>query len=371
MNKELKSIVSERTLVQTLGSGGVGKTTLSVVIGIAAAKIGKKTLVITIDPSKRLMDTLHLKSKDEISYVKELGINAMMIDVAKSWETILKKYSSDKVYNKIIKNRFNNYLKDYFPGFDEYIASEMIYYMLNVEDYDFIVVDSPPSTYAISYLEASHRILDVLSNEFILSLIPYINMSSAPIKIIMKKEIFILKNIARFTGMEMLTELVRFVNDLSPLLQGFRQRADFVKKFYGSSKSGFIVVTLPYDISLGEANILIKYINELKYNLDGIFFNRLCSFCGDSIPCSIQIIKDESIERDIEAIKDQRLKELIKNHFVNHFKAKREVLKNINDFMKGFSGETNIFASPEMPGYIKSINDIIDIFNGLKTLNRK
>ncbi len=370
MNNEIREIIEKRSLVQTLGSGGVGKTTLSVVLGIAAAKIGKKTLVVTIDPSKRLMDTLHIQTDKDISYVREFGIDAMMVDVARSWETILRKYAPPKVYSKIIRNRFNSYLKDYFPGFDEYIASEMIYYMMNVKDYDIIIVDSPPSTYAVSYLEASNRILDVLSNDFILSLIPYINISSTPIKIILKKEIFILNNIARFTGMEMLTELIRFVNDLSPLLQGFRQRADFIKRFYGSKRCGFFIVALPNDISFHNTGLLVRYISELGYRLDGIFVNRLCSSCGGPAICNMQNISEESVERQIDETSDERLRMLLKKHFLGSLRAKREVIEKIRDFTTTYKGNTNIFAVPEMTGYVKSTADIMELFNGIRTLEK-
>jgi len=368
LNIDIEKIVGSRTLIQNLGSGGVGKTTLSVVLGIAASKLGKKTLVITIDPSKRLMDTLHIRADQDVSYVKELGIYAMMIDVAKSWEIILKRYAPLNVYSKILKNRFNNYLKDYFPGFDEYIASEMIYYMMNVKDYDIIIVDSPPSTYAISYLEASHRILDVLSNDFILSLIPYINMGSIPIKFIMKKEIFILNNIARFTGIEMLTELIRFINDLSPLLQGFRQRADFIKHFYSTDKCGFFIVTLPNDISFRNTAILIDYIAKLHYQLDGIFVNRLCSLCEGGGLCNIQDSAYELFETQIDMIADEYLKGIIKRYFLGHLKYKKEVFKKIGEFTLRYKGNTNVFAVPEITGYIKSTDDIVELFTGIRTL---
>ncbi len=368
MNSEIKSIAEKRSLIQTLGSGGVGKTTLSVVLGIAAARRGRKTLVSTIDPSKRLMDTLHIKPDQDVIFVKELGIFAMMIDAGKSWEMILKKYSSEKIYKKILNNRFNNYLRDYFPGFDEYIASEMIYYMMNVYDYDTIIVDSPPSTYAVSYLEASHRILDVLSNDFILSLIPYINAGSIPVKFIMKKEIFILNNIARFTGMEMLTELIKFINDLSPLLQGFRQRADFVRRLYASRKCGFFIVTLPNDISFQNAGLLIRYLDQLKYRLDGIFINRLCSSCGGEGRCNMQDIPYGEIEREIYSVADNRTREIILKYFLVHIKGRQNVFRKIEDFIGINKGIANVFAIPEMRGYIKSLNDISLLYNGIRTL---
>ncbi|MGB9599821.1 MAG: ArsA family ATPase [Myxococcota bacterium] len=368
MNSKLKEIVANRTLMQTLGSGGVGKTTLSVVLGIAASRLGKKTLVITIDPSKRLMDTLRINPNQDISYVKEFGIFAMMIDVAKSWDMLLRRYASEKTYRKIINNRFNNYLKDYFPGFDEYIASEMIYHMMNVQDYDMIVVDSPPSIYAISYLEASNRVIDLLSNDFILSLIQYIDIGSSPINYIMKKEIFILKNIARFTGMEMLSELIKFVNLLSPLLQGFRQRASFIKKFYASKRCGFFIVTLPNDVSFHNTDILSEYLANLNYQLDGILINRLCSACGGRQLCKIEDISEQFIQGQIEDIQDERLKRIVQKYLKSHILTRSEVFKKIEEFASRYRENTDIFAVPEMTGYIKSVDDIYSILNGMRTL---
>ncbi|MCX7944884.1 MAG: AAA family ATPase [Deltaproteobacteria bacterium] len=370
MNSEINSIVANRTLIQTLGSGGVGKTTLSVVLGIAASRLGKKTLVVTIDPSKRLMDTLHIKGEQDIVYVKELNIHAMMIDVARSWEIILKQYASPRTFDKIVKNRFNKYLRDYLPGFDEYIVSEMIYYMMNVENYDIIIVDSPPSVYAISYLEASNRVLDVLSNDFLLSLIPYIDISSTPIKFIMKKEIFILKNIAKFTGMEMLTELIKFINDLSPLLQGFKQRADFIKRFYSSKRCGFFIVTLPNDVSFRSVEILMEYLSNHRYQVDGIFINRLCSFCGAPIICMAQSDNTESPYLVVADIKDAKLQELIQRYFVGNISLRKEIIKNVEQFLAQYKNKVNIFAVPEMAGYIKSTSDIIELLEGIRTFQR-
>lgn len=371
MNVELNHIIAQRRLIQTLGAGGVGKTTLSVVLGIATARLGKKTLVITIDPSKRLMDTLHIKTVQDVSYVRELGIHAMMIDVAKSWEMILKRYASTSVYNKIVKNRFNAYLKEYFPGFDEYIASEVIYHTMNLEDYDTIVVDSPPSTYAISYLEASNRILDVLSNDFVISLIPYINMGSRPIRYIMKKEIFILKNIARFTGMEMLIELIKFINDLSPLLHGFRQRADFIKRFYTSNRCGFFIVTLPTDVSFYNTIILKDYLLQLRYNLDGIFINRLCLSCGDGEDCNIRNLPLDRAEGLINSVTDDKLREIIQRHFIRGIDARREILKKVEEFSDKYQNDLNLFEVPEMTGYIKSPQDILELYRGIKRLVKR
>lgn len=371
MNLELNNVIARRRLIQTLGAGGVGKTTLSVVLGIASARLGKKTLVITIDPSKRLMDALHIKNVQDVTYVRELDIYAMMIDVAKSWETILKRYAPTKTYNKIVTNRFNSYLKDYFPGFDEYIASEVIYHTLNLEDYDTIVVDSPPSIYAISYLEASNRILDVLSNDFVLSLIPYINIGSKPIKYIMKKEIFILNNIAKFTGMEMLIELIKFINDLSPLLGGFRQRADFIKRFYASNRCGFFIVTLPNDISLYNTIVLKDYLSKLKYNLDGIFINRLCLSCNKGEACSIQRLSVEDIEGLINSVPDERLRQIVQKYFIGNMTDRREILMKVEEFLDKHQDNLNLFEVLEMTGYIRSPQDLLELYSGIKTLVRK
>ena len=368
MNSEISKILSKRTLVQTLGSGGVGKTSLSVVLGIFASRLGKKTLVITIDPSKRLMDTLRINPEREIQYVDEFKFDAMMIDVEKCWDMILSRYASPSIYKKIVKNRFNNYLKDYFPGFDEYIASEMIYYMMNVKDYDIIIVDSPPSVYAVSYLEASNRIIDVLSNDFILSLIPYINISSTPVKYIMKKELFILKNIARFTGMEMLTELIKFINDLSPLLTGFKQRAESIKRFYSSQRCGFFVVSLPNDISFNNSKALIKYLRNLRYQLDGVFINRLCLACGGLKLCNLRRLSDKDTNSVIDSIPDNRLRDLVKNHFERQLKEKTIILKKTEEFIRDIGKDIDIFAVPEMTGYIKSSEDILEISNGIESI---
>ncbi|MBM4282764.1 MAG: ArsA family ATPase, partial [Deltaproteobacteria bacterium] len=192
----LRRLTGARQIVVCVGSGGVGKTTTAASLGLVAAAMGRKTLVITIDPARRLanalgLDTLlHRPQPVDAALVRaaraRLGpvdaldpvssssssssgpapLSAMMLDLKAGWDDMLFRTAPDRASaEKILVNRFYRVLSTELPGAHEFIACEHLNHLASSGDWDLVVLDTPPTQNALDFLDAPQRILGVLDND--------------------------------------------------------------------------------------------------------------------------------------------------------------------------------------------------------------
>jgi hypothetical protein len=157
-----------RTIVVT-GAGGVGKTTLSAAMGVALARTGLKTLVLTIDPAKRLADALGVSTLgDEPTPVATVdGMWAAMLDVSASWEAIIHRYADPDVGDRLLVNPYFRAIADRFPAAQAYAAGERTAEYIESRSYDVIVVDTPPSGGGIDFFRAPATTGDLVSGKLL------------------------------------------------------------------------------------------------------------------------------------------------------------------------------------------------------------
>ena len=173
-----EELLDQRELVICVGSGGVGKTTSSAVIGLNAALAGKKVLVLTIDPAKRLANSLGVSALDNeaqqipLSQFRDIGLEpdgelwAMMLDMKESFDHLVERHApSDQNRQDILSNRFYQYFSTSLAGTQEYAASERLYELHSERDFDLIVLDTPPTTHALDFLEAPQRLARAVENK--------------------------------------------------------------------------------------------------------------------------------------------------------------------------------------------------------------
>ena len=168
----LARILQDMRVVVCVGSGGVGKTTTAAALGLYAATLGKRTLVITIDPARRLANALGLESLG--SHPKPLDaevlaraglrpaaqIDAMMLDLTAAWDDLVTRVAPDaETSARLVDNRFYKHLTRDLPGAQDFIACEALYSLVESGEYDLIVLDTPPTANALDFLEAPSRIL--------------------------------------------------------------------------------------------------------------------------------------------------------------------------------------------------------------------
>jgi anion-transporting ArsA/GET3 family ATPase len=280
---------ADRRLLVCVGSGGVGKTTVAASVALSAALEGRRVLVCTIDPARRLANSLGLhdlgNQEARVSDDKfaEAGLAprgelfAMMLDLKTSWDDLIARYArSPEQREKIFGNRFYQQLSSALAGSREYIAVEKLYELATERDYDLIVLDTPPTVHALDFLDAPNRLLEFLDNQAARWLLtPALGAGKIGMQFFSLGGGYLLKSIGRFTGMETLRELAEFMLSLSGMYDGFKERAARVKELLASPETGFVLVTSPNALTVEEALHFHTLLVQEELHVSAVIANRV------------------------------------------------------------------------------------------------
>lgn len=277
-------------IVICCGSGGVGKTTVSSAIGLRGALSGRKTIILTIDPAKRLADALGLASfSTDIQRVPidRLGLadgpaqaaclDVLMLDAKHTFDRLISRYAPGDLGQRIFANRYYQYLSSNMAGSHEYMAMEKLHEIYHQGGYDLIVMDTPPSRRALDFLDAPQRMLNLLGHAFFRKWFqPYLsagrwgvrffNMFASPFLVMTNKII----------GKQALKDFAAFMqlwNDV--LFDGFSRRAEAVKTLLAGNQTCFLAVATPQRLPLAEAVFFYERIMRNRMHFGGFIINRV------------------------------------------------------------------------------------------------
>lgn len=270
------------------GSGGVGKTTVSAALGLKYALAGKKAIVLTIDPAKRLATALGISELNNIP--KKIETNgkgemwAMMLDTKKTFDSIVEKYAPSKeAMNAILENRVYRHMSQMLAGTQEYMAMEKLYEIHQLHDYEIIVLDTPPMQNAKEFLAAPQKMVNMISNSMLqLLLKPAIFFGKPGFKIIEKGTKQIFKVLDRIAGLTFLQELSEMFILLKDLLAGFSTRAAKVRSLLANPDCHFVSVCTTSENSILEAYEFQQQLEVFKNRLSKIIANRV--YTGKLLP---------------------------------------------------------------------------------------
>ena len=279
-------------IIVNCGSGGVGKTTLSAAMGLAGALVGKKTIVLTIDPARRLADALGISAVDadvqqvpldqlQIPRGMEPGeLHAMMLEPKRTFDELVMRYAAPEISEKILSNRYYQHISNNMAGSHEYMAMEKLYETYHQGIYDLIVLDPPPARRALDFLEAPERLLNVLGHSFFWKLIkPYLKAGKWSFRMFNIMASPILRVVGQVIGKQALTDLIGFFQVWDDVLyQGFRRRARAVKALLGSDEALFFAIATPQRLPLREAEFFWKKLQANKMPFGGFIVNRVHAF---------------------------------------------------------------------------------------------
>lgn len=277
----IDAILTQRRVIITCGIGGVGKTTLSAALGIRAAILGKRAVVITIDPAKRLANSLGLKtlideptdlsaSLQKVMNTPLLGtFSAVIPDTRRTFEKFARELApSEALVERILKNPiFDTFARDY-SGTNEYMALERLLWLYKQEAYDTIILDTPPSRHTLTFLNAP-RLLSQFFDEKVVRwlLLPTNKLMAMGVK----KTLSILE---RLTGAGFMTNLLDFVSALFEVQTKFTQNLTKVSTLLASDDVGFIVVTAPSPEKIPEIDHFVEALQRSHFHFDGVALNR-------------------------------------------------------------------------------------------------
>jgi anion-transporting ArsA/GET3 family ATPase len=288
MGPLLRSIQDKRIAV-VVGSGGVGKTSLSAAIALSRAVEGGKVLVCTIDPARRLATALGLDSLGNTEarippeafaragIVPRGEMSAMMLDVKRTWDDLVTRHAPDAATrDRILGNRIYQQVSGALAGSQEYMAMEKLYELSTERDYDLIVLDTPPTAHALDFLEAPDRILDFVGNETARKLFaPALGAGRLGARILQVGTGFVAKTLSRFTGSDVLHDVGEFLEQFQGMYDGFKERASAVRTLLTRPEVGFVLVASPSPLSVDEALFFHDHLRKAGMPVAGSVANRV------------------------------------------------------------------------------------------------
>ncbi len=265
-------------VVVTCGSGGVGKTTTAAAMALFAADAGRKVAVLTIDPAKRLAQSLGLDELDNDPRQVDVDLAAadgqlwaMMLDTRRTFDEMVATHSTPERAAAILANPFYRVISTSFSGTQEYMAMEKLSTLAARNEYDLIIVDTPPSRSALDFLDAPQRLSSFLDGRMI-------RLLAAPSRGVMRVVgagfTLFSKAVTAVLGGQMLNDAAQFVQLFEDMFGGFRERAQATYDLLREPGTAFVVVSIPEADSLREASYFADRLRAERMPLAGLVLNR-------------------------------------------------------------------------------------------------
>src|SRR4051794_7236290 len=278
---DVDALLADRStnIIVCCGSGGVGKTTTSAALALRAAEQGRKVVVLTIDPARRLAHSMGIEKLDNVPRpvpgVREGGgaLEAMMLDMKRTFDDVVESQASPEKAAQILANPFYIALSSSFAGTQEYMAMEKLgqLHADHSHGWDLVVVDTPPSRSALDFLDAPERVSSFLDGRFIrLLLAP----ARGPARLMTAGLGVVTNALNRVLGAHVLRDLQTFVAAFDTLFGGFRQRAQRTYRLLQAPGTAFLVVAAPEPDALREAAYFVERLNQEQMPLAGLVVNR-------------------------------------------------------------------------------------------------
>ena len=287
----LDIVLRDAEIIVSCGSGGVGKTTAAAAIAMHAAALGKRVVVVTIDPARRLADALGLAdglSNEPTRVHLDLGPNAeafgelwaMMLDPATTFDGLVRQYAeTPERAERILANSFYHNIAGALSGTQEYMAAEKLYQLHRDHRFDLVVVDTPPTRNALDFLDAPATLTRFINHRlFRLLMLParkglkVLNVAAQPV----------LRTIGKVVGGDVLADAIAFFQAFEGMETGFRDRADSVSELLHSSITHYVLVASARHDTVEEARYFAARLADSKLSVAAVIVNRLQPRFGDA-----------------------------------------------------------------------------------------
>jgi anion-transporting ArsA/GET3 family ATPase len=281
----------------------VGKTTTAAALAVLAARSGRKVAALTVDPARRLADSLGIR--DPGARAEELDphvwsapgqpssggrLSVMMMDTKRTFDELIERHaSSPSARDRILQNRLYGFLSSHLAGAHEYMAMEKLLSVSRDSSFDLIVLDTPPTHDALDFLSAPERMVGALDS----SVLGWMGQVLQPgrglsLGLVARGVSRVLGTMGRITGRDLLEQLAGFIVDLNDLFGGFRQRATAVAQAFRGPEFGFVLVSSPRLGALNESLRLGRQLSLERMTLDAFVVNRVPRSGGDAGAADVQ-----------------------------------------------------------------------------------
>ncbi|MEP7053331.1 MAG: ArsA-related P-loop ATPase [Pseudomonadota bacterium] len=285
----LLPLLQGKRIVVCAGAGGVGKTTVAASIALGFASRGQRVLCITIDPAKRLADSLGLGAMNAEEQVvsSELfaaagitvngSLTVLMLDTKRTFDDLVSRHaSSPEARERIFQNRIYSYVSTSLAGTQSYMAMEKVLLVRQDPRFDVIVLDTPPTSNALDFLDAPERLIEAIDSAAMRWLVQTFEKSGRfSLNLVARGVALVLRGLGRLTGKGFLEHLAEFVAELNELFGGFRERAAAVAKAFRSPELAYVLVTSAAPAAIDEVSFFSARLREQGMRPDAVVVNRL------------------------------------------------------------------------------------------------
>jgi anion-transporting ArsA/GET3 family ATPase len=321
------------------GAGGVGKTTTSAAIAMGMAARGLKVAVLTIDPAKRLANSLGLPELGNEERMvdperfAEAGLEmrgelwAMMLDAKRTWDEVIERHATDeRTRDAVLQNRVYQELSNAVAGSTEYMAIEKLFELYHEDRYDLLVLDTPPTRNALEFLEAPERLSRFVDSR---SLSFFLKPGRLGMKVFGRGSGMVFGLLKRVTGIDLLKDLSEFFQSFGDMAAGIGERAQRVGKLLGQRDTTFLLVTSPQRDAIDEAIFFRRRLRDQRLPFGGAIVNRMHE--GPE--------SEADVSNDLEALLGQKLGRKVARNFEDHRRLAQHDRTNVRRLKRELGGE--------------------------------
>jgi anion-transporting ArsA/GET3 family ATPase len=292
---ELAAVVAERAVIVCAGAGGVGKTSVAAALAVEAAEQGRRAVVVTIDPARRLADALGLDGLSNDPHRIEGRwpgeLHAVMLDTKATFDALVDRYAASPAQTeRILRNRFYRNISHALSGTQEYMAAEKLYELHTDDRYELIVVDTPPTRQALDFLDAPRQLARFLDHR----VYRLMTSSGRGVSGMLNKAGFtVLRTASRLVGASVMDDAIAFFTAFEGMEGGFRQRSAEVRALLVSPRAGFVVVTTAQRDTTAEAAFFLRRLRAEGVAAAVIVANRVTPRFSDRDAASLRRLAAE------------------------------------------------------------------------------
>jgi anion-transporting ArsA/GET3 family ATPase len=361
----IEAIVASKEVVICAGPGGVGKTTASAAIAAGMASRGRKVIVLTIDPARRLADALGLpdagneECRVDPERLEHAGLDAnggalwaMTLDAKLTFDELVERNAPDAATrDAVLRNPIYRQLSNAVAGSQEYMAMEKLYELHRSGRYDLVVLDTPPSRNALDFLDAPRRLTRFIDSR---SLAFFRASGGAGLGLLGRGAGPFFAILKRATGLDLLRDLADFFNAFGGMSEGFRDRARSVEALLRDERTAFLLVTAPRAAALVETRFFYDQLTEADMPLAGVIVNRVRE--------RVDVASGQALEDELTSCLDARLARKVLRNTEDHNRLAERDAENVTRVSQQ-TGAKPVVTVPQLP-------DGVHELQGLATMAR-
>jgi anion-transporting ArsA/GET3 family ATPase len=356
-------ILEGRRVCICAGSGGVGKTTASAALAAGLAARGQKVAVLTIDPAQRLADSLGLRELEneprrvDPRLFAKAGVEmrgelwAMMLDAKATFDELVRKHAPDaETRDRILENRIYRQLSNALAGSQEYMAMEKLFEIHQEGDYDFLVLDTPPSRNALDFLDAPKRLMQFIEGR---SMQVFMKPTGMATKLVGRGSSMMFGVLKRITGLDLLSDLSEFFQAMSGMVDGFSERAKRVNELLGDPATSFLIVCGPQGEPIEEAVYFHRKLVEAKLPVGGVIVNKVHYESEEDL-------SEGRVEGELEEPLGPDLAERVASNFADYQALAKRDARNVEHLARELQAE-RVIRVPYLDEDVHDLDGLLKI----------